>query len=174
MLVIALARAVTPNRTLAGMETLAALTSKQQNEQRAFVQFAERLGSRHEWLSVESRPEPEPDLLCTHNTDGPVAFEVVSLTDPLIAELQAAGANAYEGAFPTSDPSERIIRRKLHRSYETTASRIELLVYTDGQLVTPDDVIVATILPWFDAIDHQFQRIWFMGELETRCLWNAS
>lgn len=156
------------------METLAAVTNKQQNEHRAFLRFAERLGTRSEWTSVESRPEPEPDLLCTHATEGPIAFEVVGLTDPLIAELQAAGANAYQGAFSTSDPSERIIRKKLHRSYKTGAGRIELLVYTDGQLVTPDDVIVPTILPWFDAIDHQFQRIWFMGELETRCLWNAS
>lgn len=156
------------------MEMVAVVTSKQQNEQRAFARFAKRLGTRDQWLSVESRPEPEPDLLCTHVTDGSIAFELVGLTDPLIAEIQAAGANAYQGAFSTSDPSERIIRKKLHRSYKTSAGRIELLVYTDGQLVTPDDVIVPTILPWFDAIDHQFQRIWFMGELEARCLWNAN
>ncbi len=156
------------------MKTAPALTPKQQNEQHAFMRFTERLGSQGEWLSVGSRPEPEPDLLCIHFRDGPVAFEVVSLTDPLIAQIQAAGANAYQGAFSTSDPSERIIRKKLHRSYQTTASCIELLVYTDNQLVTPDDVIIPTIQPWFDAINHQFQRIWFMGELETRCLWHAS
>ena len=155
------------------MEMVAVVTSKQQDEQRAFTRFAERLGTLDQWSSVESRPEPEPDLLCTHVTDGRVAFELVSLTDPLIAEIQAAGANAYQGAFFTSDLSERIIRKKLHRSYETSAGRIELLVYTDGQLVTLDGVILPTILPWFDAIDHQFQRIWFMGEVETRCLWNA-
>ena len=153
---------------------MAVVTSKQQNEQRAFTRFAERLGTRAQWLSLESRPEPEPDLLCAHVTDGAIAFELVSLTDPLIAAIQAAGAKAYQCAFFTADPSERIIRKKLHRSYETSAGRIELLVYTDGQLVTPDDVIIPTILPWFDAIDHQFQRIWFMGELEARCLWNAN
>ena len=156
------------------MDRSIAVTNKQLNEQRAFVRFAERVGKRAEWQRVESRPEPEPDLLCWHVADGPVAFEVVSLTDPLIAELQAAGTKAQNGAFFTSDPSERIIRKKLHRSYRTDAGRIELLVYTDGQIVTPDDEIVPTILPWFDAIDHQFKRIWFMGELETRCLWNAS
>ena len=156
------------------METVDVITSKQQNEQRAFTRFAERLGTRDQWLSVESRPEPEPDLLCTHVTEGSIAFEVVSLTDPLIAQIQAAGDDAYQAAFSTSDPSERIIRKKLHRKYKTGEARIELLVYTDGQLVTPDDVIVPTILPWFDAIDHQFQRVWFMGELETRCLWNAN
>lgn len=156
------------------MDTVAALTPKQLNEQHAFRRLTERLGTQGEWLGVDSRPEPEPDLLCIHAKEGPVAFEVVSLTDPSIAQIQAAGANAYQGAFSTSDPSERIIRKKLHRSYKTSAGRIELLVYTDGQLVTPDDVIIPTIQPWFDAIDHQFQRIWFMGEFETRCLWHAS
>lgn len=151
-----------------------ASTNKQQNERSAFIRFVERLGTRSEWLSIEARPDPEPDLLCIHETDGLIAFELVGLTDPLIAKIQAAGANAYRGAFSTSDPSERIVRKKLHRCYKTGAGRIELLVYTDGQLVTADDVIVPTIMPWFDAIDHQFQRIWFMGELETRCLWNAS
>lgn len=156
------------------MKTMTALTPKQQNEQSAFTKFAERLGTRHEWLTISSRPEPEPDLLCIHSKDGPIAFEVVSLTDPLIAQIQAAGINAYQGAFTTSDPSERIIRKKLHRRYKTDADRIELLVYTDGQLITPDNAIIPTILPWFDAIEHQFQRIWFMGELETRRVWSAS
>ena len=153
---------------------MATLTIKQQNEQRAFVQLVERLGTRGEWLNIESRSEPEPDLLCTHKINGPIAFEVVSLTDPAIAELQAAGLKAFQGAFSTSDPSERIIRKKLHRNYKTSASQIELLVYTDGQLITSDDGIIPTILPWFDAISHPFKRIWFMGELEVRCLWNAS
>ena len=105
--------------------------------------------------------------------EGPIAFELVSLTDPMIAKLNAAGPKFFWGAFSTSDPSERIIRKKLHKSYETTARRIDLLVYTDGQLITPDDVIVPTILPWFDVIAHQFSCIWFMGEIETRCLWNT-
>lgn len=155
------------------MGALVKLTGKQLNEQQAFIRFMERRGARKEWFTVESRPEPEPDLLCIHSVDGPVAFEIVSLTDPLIAKRQAAGSKAFQDAFSTLDPSERIIRKKLHRIYETAAIRIELLVYTDGQLVTPDDVIIPTILPWFDAIDHQFNRVWFMGEFETRCLWCA-
>lgn len=150
------------------MRAVATPTNKQQNEQRVFSRFAERLGTRSEWIGVESRLEPEPDLLCTHTTDGLIAFEVVSLTDPMIAELQAAGAKAFQGAFSTSDPSERIIRNKLHKSYQTSAGHMELLIYTDAQLITPDDVIVLTILPWFDAISHQFKRIWFMGEQRTK------
>jgi hypothetical protein len=150
------------------------LTDKQRNEQAVFTRFINRLDRRLDWRELMSRPEPEPDLLCVHDQLGPIAFELVSLTDPEIAKVQAAGSKAYATAFSTSDPSERIIQSKLRKSYTTNASHIELLVYTDGQIITPDDAIIPTIQPWFDSIDHPFKRIWFMGEHETRCLWNAA
>lgn len=126
------------------------------------------------WLRVNSRPEPEPDLLCVHASDGEIAFELVSLTDPAIAEVQAAGGKARQDAFSTSDPSERIIRNKLHKKYTTLARRIELLIYTDGQIVTPDDAIILTISPLLDATTHPFSCVWFMGEFTTCRLWGAS
>ncbi len=146
---------------------------KQRNEQAAFAHFIERLSQENCWTKISSRPEPEPDLLCVHITEGPIAFELVSLTDPLIAQVQAAGSRARTDAFSTSDPSERIIRNKLHKTYTTNACHIELLVYTDGQIMTTDDAIIPTIKPLFDAIRHPFKRIWFMGQFETRCIWNA-
>jgi hypothetical protein len=150
------------------------LTAKQIGEQAAFARFGRRLGAEQLWLSVASRPEPEPDLLCIHTEQGKIAFELVSLTDPTIAKVMAAGSKAREEAFSTSDPSERIIRNKLHKQYITEAKHIELLVYTDGQIITPDDVILPTITPWFDAVNHPFKRIWFMGEHATLCAWSAS
>ncbi len=153
------------------METLSV---KQKNEQAAFRRFTERLGTDNEWIDISSRPEPEPDLLCINSAGEAIAFELVSLTDPNIAKVQAAGAKAFQNAFSTSDPSERIIRKKLHSSYKTNVRHIELLIYTDGQIITTDDGIIPTVLPWFDAIIHPFKRVWFMGEFETRSLWNAS
>jgi hypothetical protein len=153
---------------------MAALTSKERNEQAAFAKFVDGLGQADEWTEVTSRPAPEPDLLCIHVARGPIAFELVSLTDPSIAQVQGAGARARTDAFSTSDPSERIVRHKLHRSYQTRASHIELLVYTDGRIITPDDVLIPTILPWFDAIRHPFRTIWFMGESPPRVLWRAA
>lgn len=150
------------------------LSIKQRNEQAAFVRFVQRLEEEGEWLSVSSRPEPEPDLLCVHATRGPIAFELVSLTDPSIAEIQAAGTKAFQAAFTTLDPSTRIICNKLHKSYKTTADRIDLLIFTDGRIITPDDVIIPSIIPWFDAVPHPFSQVWFMGEFETRSLWNAT
>ena len=149
------------------------LTVKQWNERLAFVRFTHRMGTDGLWLSVTNRPEGEPDLLCVHATDGPVAFELVSLTDPNIAKIQAAGPKASEDAFYTSDPSERIVRDKLSKKYTSSVERIELLIYTDGQIILPDDAIIPTILPLFDFLPHSFSRVWFMGQSEVCCLWNA-
>lgn len=149
----------------------ASLISKQQNEQAVFAEFSRRTGTEIAWVSVQSRPEPEPDLLCTHTQDGPIAFELVSLTDPEIAKVQAAGPNARQDAFSTADPTDRIIRNKLTKKYMTSACRIELLIYTDNQIITPDDAIVPTLVSLLDNTAHLFERVWFMGERTTCCLW---
>ena len=150
------------------------LTPKQESEQTAFAKFARRMEMESAWLSVSSRPEPEPDLLCVHASDGSIAFELVSLTDPAIAQVQAAGPKSRQDAFSTSDPSERIIRNKLRKKYTTSAKRIELLVYMDGQIITPDDAIIPTIRPWLDATTHPFSCVWFMGQHTTYRLWSDS
>ncbi len=107
-----------------------------------------------------------------HEQRGLIAFELVAITDPLIAQVNAGNAPQSLHSFSTSDPSERIIRKKLKRKYKTEHS-LELLVYNDLLVITPDDVIVATILPWISSISHPFQRVWFMGQYLTECIWNA-
>lgn len=148
------------------------LTPKQLLERAAFDTFINRMGRADSWKEVENRPEPEPDLLCISSSGERVAFELVSLTDELIAKVMAAGSKARTEAFLTSDPSAKVVWNKLTRSYRTEANRIELLIYTDGRLVTPDDVILATIRPILDARDHPFSIVWFMGERETLKLWS--
>ncbi len=150
------------------------MTPKQQEEQHAFRQFIGRLKEDHLWLSIASRPQGEPDLRCEHSTRGPIAFEVVSLTDKRIATRQAAGPKAYSDAFSTSDPSLAIVEKKLTRTYITNAPRIELLIYTAGQIITPDDVIEATLAPLFIGPKHPFAEVWFMGEKETKSMWRGS
>lgn len=148
-------------------------SEKAKNEREAFQLFAERLGLRHEWLSIESRKPDEPDLLCVHVKDGPIAFELVRICDPNIAKVLAAGPKAHQEAFSTTDPSERIVREKLKKTY-VTPHPMELLIYSEGMVITPDDVIIPTILPWFDAIRHSFRKAWFMGEEKVGCVWAAS
>ena len=150
-------------------------SSKQLQEQEAFGRFAKSLGTLAPWHKVESRPEPEPDLVCEDESGCRVAFELVSLVDEGLAKVIAAGSKARQDAFSTSDPSATIIRNKLNKKYITNAKSIELLIYTDGRIVTPDDAIIATILPWFDAVaQNPFKRVWFMGERVTVCLWNSA
>ena len=149
-------------------------STKLLHEQEIFRRFTKCLGTEMEWLSVESRNPPEPDLLCTHSVLGSIAFELVSLTDPVIAKIQDGGSKANQSVFSTSDPSSRIVREKLHKKYVIDKNYIELLVYSEGRLITPDDVIIPTILPLFNSIPHTFKRVWFMGEVKTCCLWSSS
>lgn len=160
-------------RMVDGKTIPALLTDKQQQEQAVFDKFVRRLGTDRVWHCVCSQPEPEPDLLCTHVGEGLIAFELVSLTDEKIAQVQAAGSRAWNKAFWTADFSAVNIRNKLGKKYTTSAVRIELLVYTNGQIIPPDDVIIPTIKPLFDEVAHPFKRVWFMGEHTTCCLWNA-
>ena len=96
------------------------ISRKQQNEQAAFAEFVRRMGTHGDWLSVDSRPEPEPDLLCIH-VDGPVAFELVSLTDSAIAKVQAAGQKAHQDAFYTSTRARRLTALRSYRCSSAAA-----------------------------------------------------
>lgn len=138
-----------------------------------FRLFVARSGAPIDPLSVEKRNPPEPDLLCRHATDGLVAFELANLCDPEIARVIAAGPKARSDAFSTSDPSAEVVRKKLKKTY-MTGHPIELLVYSDGRLITPDDVIIPTITPILESRGGPYRRAWFMGEKTTCLIWEAS
>jgi hypothetical protein len=123
--------------------------------------------------SIEKRNPPEPDLLCRHATDGLLAFELANLCDSEIAKVIAAGSKARTDAFSTSDPSAEIVRKKIKKTY-TTNYPIELLIYSDGRLITPDDVIIPTITPIVESRSGLYRRVWFMGENTTCQIWEAS
>lgn len=122
--------------------------------------------------SIEKRMPPEPDLVCQHTVEGPVAFELVNLCDPELAKVVAAGSKARSEAFSTADPSARIVSNKLRKTYSTTLT-IELLIYADGPIITPDDVIIPTIRPIIESVNGPFRRVWFMGEKSVCVLWQA-
>ena len=141
-------------------------------ERRTFLAFAARRGKPGEWLDVESRPEPEPDLLCRHAEAGLIAIELVRLIDERVAHA-VDGRRDPAIAFSTGDPTARIIRSKLSKHYETPYP-IELLVCWEPRLVTPDEAILAVLLPLLDARDHPFQRVWYFGEVDCRCVWTRA
>lgn len=121
---------------------------------------------------MEKRVNPEPDLLC-QGPDGLVAFEIANLCDGEVAKVLAAGVRARTDAFSTADPSAQIVRNKLSCIYETDHP-IELLLYTDGRIISTDDMIIPTVVPILESRKGPYRRAWFMGEETTCLLWEAS
>lgn len=144
--------------------------NKAAKEREAFRQFIALQNERSEWLTIESRHPPEPDLLCQHVKHGYVAFELVAITDPNIASVIDEPPLIADAEFSTIDPTDRIIRKKLQRQYQT-ACPIDLLVYNNLMVITPDDVISQKIQDWAARLKHPFEHIWYMGEYEAACVW---
>ena len=146
---------------------------KAQVELRVFADFIALARVPIQLASVEKRAPPEPDLLCRHETEGKVAFELVELCDPNLARALAnprldAGGVEY---IRTSDPSWSIVLKKLRKKYETDYP-VELLCYTDGRIITPPDVIRPTLEPLLGSYRHTFSRAWLMSEGEVYSLWH--
>ncbi len=149
------------------------IEQKAAKEREVFRNFTDFRNEIDVWLRIESRNPPEPDLLCQHSSRGYIAFELVAITDPQIAKVNAGYAKEGEYSFSTSDPTERIIRKKLNSTYQSTYP-IELLVYNDLLVITPEEIIISKILSWVGSLNHPFERVWFMGEYNANCIWEAS
>jgi len=78
------------------------------------------------------------------------------------SRLASSIAKASYGYLRTSDPSANIISKKLRKKYETDVP-IELLCYTAGQIITPDNVILPAIKPYSRTWRHTFRRAWLLG-----------
>lgn len=143
------------------------------DEVKTFELFIERTQMPVDLSSIEKRKPPEPDLLCKHEAEGLIAFELTNLCDPNLAKVVAAGSRAREDAFSTSSPTADIVRNKLKKKYETSYP-IELLIYKDGPIIDTDDMVIPTIKPIFESNNGPFQRVWFMGENTTCLIWENS
>lgn len=119
--------------------------------------------------SIEKCAPPHPDILCRHTTEGDVAFELVELCDPNLAK---SIATASEGYLRTSDPSSAIISKKLSRKYNSAAP-VELLCYTAGRIITPDNVILPTLKPYLHSWRHVFRRAWLLGHKNVYIIWTT-
>ena len=141
-------------------------------EVRALADFIALAGLPIPVQSIEKRHPPEPDLLCKHDVEGKIAFELVELCDPNLAKA-LSDPRPNEGGVEfihTSDPSWSIVLRKLRRSY-LTEYPIQLLCYTDGRIITPNDVIRPTLEPLLGSYHHKFTKAWLMSEGEVFLLW---
>ena len=139
---------------------------KAARERLVFRAFLDKSGLLIDAATVESRPPPEPDIYCVHRDDGPAVFELVELRDSDLAKLTSRLTKSGGGVAGlwTSDPTPDIFRSKLGKTYQAGVP-VDLLVYTDGALVTPDDVILPNLERLIDAHGRgPFRRIFLMGE----------
>lgn len=133
--------------------------AKGAEEIKVFLRFLQAADLPIAATSIENRDPPEPDPRCIHAIDGPIAFELVELCDPNLAKAISMLSQVY---IRTSDPSAQIISKKLRRNY-TTNLPIELLCYTNGRIITPDNVIIPTVGQYLQSWKHTFRRAWFLG-----------
>lgn len=119
--------------------------------------------------------ESEPDIFCTFLSGEEVAYELVEICSTNIAATLAKLRNGdvNSAAFSTSDPTERLLQQKLHKFYKTLRP-IELLCYTNGRTVSPDDQILAEAQGWANSIKGRFRKIWLLGEKGVYEVWSAS
>lgn len=107
---------------------------------------------------VESRPHPEPDILF----DG-AAFELAEICSEDLAKAMAKTAKSGEAEFTyCGDPTLTILIKKSNKCY-VTPHPIELLVYTDGRVVSPDNMIIPKIGQSANWLKKNFRRVWFLG-----------
>ena len=100
-----------------------------------------------------------------------MVFELVEISDSRIAEILATGVNVSAGAIWTTDPTAKILTKKFKAKY-VTSHPISLLIYTNGALISTDDMIKPTIIELASVSSHPFLEIWFSGEESVELLWS--
>src|SRR5262249_14788899 len=112
-------------------------------ERQVFIEFATVAGLRVVPGSVESRPPPEPDLLCEFADLGLIAFELVNLADEDLMRTVARGIQGETGGVWSDDPTLDLIAEKLLKKKYETQYPMELLAHGDDTL-SPYDVWAPT------------------------------
>lgn len=137
---------------------------KAMRERCVFRTFLKESGSQIAPESIESRKPPEPDILCVHESDGKLAFELVEICAEDIARKVSAARKGNEAEFVrSSDPSGGALRKKLEKDYRTEYP-VGLLCYTAGRTISPDAVILAAIRPLIETNSRKFYRVWLLGD----------
>lgn len=147
---------------------------KAQIELAVFSEFVKRLHLPVDPTSI-TKPgkESEPDIFCTIQGEGAVAFELVEICASDIAQTLSKLRSGGTAAMSTSDPTGKIVRRKLHKAYKTQLP-IELLCYTNARVVSTDGQILEDARQWACLIKGPFRKVWLLGEKDVYEVWSAS
>lgn len=105
----------------------------------------------------------KPDFYCKTLTGQELAFELTALCAEELARMIARAGQVPDAFTWTGDPTEGIVRGKMHKTYDTSLP-VELLCYWDGRTVSTDDMIVPTIEMVVNSGRNPFRRVWYHGE----------
>lgn len=117
------------------MKRLAA--HKEVHELRVFREFALAAGLGKDADLAESRPSPEPDILCRSKA-GARYFELGRLTDTehaktVLQALRQAPKPVTPDLSKIKLPERDVLRRKLAKRYQSNGHPIELILYFDSE-----------------------------------------
>ncbi len=133
-------------------------------EHTVFCDFLDRSGASIDRDSIKkgNANQREPDFICCYDNGEKVGFELGRLIDPKLAEVVNRWKPKNGEYIRAGDPSPQITKKKLKKEYAVEFP-VELLLYKEHPIITPDDVILPTIEPLCD-VDHKYSRVWFMGD----------
>jgi hypothetical protein len=137
-------------------------TDKAARERARFLAFAAVAGLPVVTGTTQSRPPPEPDILCEIQGRGLVAFELVDLIDSTLARTVARTLKGQAGeAVWYGKPPLDIVREKCRKHYETPHPT-ELVVCAgeeEVELLSPADPSVEDRASQL-VERSEFSRVW--------------
>ncbi len=138
--------------------------NKAKYEKNIFLTFlkASNLSINENTIRSGKHNQKEPDLLCEFKNGEHVAFELGRIRDPILSAAVNSWSPVNGEYIRTKDPTETIVIKKLKKKYEVL-SPIELLLYKEAPIITPNDVLIPTIKSLCTSINHNYNRIWFMS-----------
>ncbi len=158
---------------------------KSDHERRVFLQFVKAANIHVEEDSVESRPEPEPDIRCIWAGES-VYFELARLLDREAPKLRVRALKIAPQQVAVDPkrfglPERDMLRTKLSKSYQTDGLPLELLLYFDAE-----NPLVAGTIPPFDFAMHartvmaplltpmpaHIRRVWVFERYRGSVLWS--
>jgi|SRR5580704_13806092 hypothetical protein len=135
--------------------------TKKERERLVFEAFIKKSGLQIGPESIQSCDPPEPDIVCWQENEGKIAFELTEICDEAVARVTSTIKGSDQPVYIRgSDPTWKA-REKLKKRYETEYP-VELLCYTAGRTMSPDDLVRDKIRSMAEMDNGQFRRIWLL------------
>lgn len=145
---------------------------KAKTENNVFREFLEQTKLKVDTFDNPGK-ESEPDILCKMTDGEEIYFELVEICEQDLAkdifQLRKGKVELIE-ASSRSNPTNEVIHKKLKKEYITQLP-IELICYTSGRVIPPDDIILEEACKCANSTKGPFRKIWLLGEKNIYEVW---